>query len=93
MVRNLKFNIKKNIKYLAKRIYFIFKYVHVYVSMGVSTCRRVPSCMRGQKKELDLQKLELQVAVCFPMWVLISKLGSSTRVSSALNCRTISAAP
>lgn len=61
--------------------------------MGVSTCKRVPSCMRGQRRELDLQKLELQVVVCFPMWVLISKPGSSASVSSALNCRTISAAP
>lgn len=53
--------------------------------MCVSTCKRVPSCMRGQRRELDLQKLELQIVVCFPMWVLISKLGYSASVSSALN--------
>jgi hypothetical protein len=52
----------------------------------------VPGALRSLNRELDSQKLELEM-VASHLWVLKIELGSSGRATSILNYRAISPAP
>lgn len=41
---------------------------------------------RGEKRVLDPLELDLQATVSYPTWVLGTKLGSSAKATSTLNC-------
>lgn len=62
------------------------KFVHVCVSMSIH--HRHVDAPEGQKRVLGPLELELefQVALSCPVWVLGTKLWSSGRAVSALDC-------
>ena len=66
--------------------------VCICVLLCVHTCACLPvyaqqmcTALGGQKRVLDILELQLQVVVSHLMWVLETKLRSSTRTINALN--------
>jgi hypothetical protein len=67
--------------------------VCVCVCMCVCICHVNAGAYEGQKRVLDALKLELQVALSCPMWVLGTEPRCSRRTESTLNCWAISPVP